>query len=270
MTEEHADEVTGELIPYQPQTVTQQYEPILPIFGTRVPSEIVQHVGEITDALANEIEARGLVVTIPAKGRGQPSKHVTVEGWTYVFAMLDVNVIMESVEPLAEGIGEGWEAHVRLERNGARIGGGSSICARDERRWSSAATHEIRSMAITRAIVRAGRQSFGYIMRGLGVDTAVSAEELAPRGRQQPERARDTWTTAWAEAVTASDTLDGEAVADYVRACLPDGVQPSQSARQMFIGEQLAEIAADADSNAGNAREAIPELIADLEEWAAE
>lgn len=155
------------------------------------PIEVIQQATEIATHLAAIIDdpKRQLYVNIGGK------KHVRVEGWTTLGAMLGVlprEVAVSSV-PADDFTDGGYEAIVELVRagDGAVIGRASAICTRDERNWGNRPDYAVRSMAITRATGKAFRLGFSWIMTLAGYEP-TPAEEMprdagpAPRPQRQP------------------------------------------------------------------------------------
>lgn len=127
------------------------------------PQRLVSRASEIAKALKPVIEQNNLCVTI------QGSKHVTCEGWTTLGAML--GVYSQEKEVIAHDDGT-FEAHVELisAKTGEVVGRGSAVCGIDEPRWAKMPKYARRSMAITRAIVRAFKNTFSWIIKLSGYD----------------------------------------------------------------------------------------------------
>lgn len=90
-------------------------------------------------------------------------EYVMVEGWEVLGTFLGVLPKERVVNELSDG---SYEAFVDLVRSsdGVIIGGASAICGIDEKRWGSADRYARRSMAITRAVGKAYRTSFSWII----------------------------------------------------------------------------------------------------------
>jgi len=165
-----------ELVPVEPGP-----PPVL--LGTvpiRSPQEMVTRGSEIARALADVINDRKLYTVIQGK------KFVQVEGWVTLLGMLGVTPVEISVVEKERETGEEYEARVELFRtsDGARIGGASATCGRDERSWKDRPRYAVRSMAITRATSKAARLAFSWIIKLAGYE-GTPAEEmqgLDPRG----------------------------------------------------------------------------------------
>jgi len=152
------------------------------------PLAVIGQATEIATHLADIVEQRKLYTNIGGK------KHVRVEGWTTLGAMLGVlprEVAVSSV-PADEFTAGGYEAIVELVRagDGAVIGRASAICTRDERNWGNRPDYAVRSMAVTRATGKAFRLGFSWIMTLAGYEP-TPAEEMPrdPAPRPKTHRA---------------------------------------------------------------------------------
>jgi hypothetical protein len=147
------------------------------VFGTDEPTGIVTRTRDIAQALGQEIKEAGLSSTISGR------EYVRVEGWAYLGTMLGVFPRTVSVQELRDEIdGEdrivGFEAHVELvARDGAIVGGAIAECTRGESNWRERDAFALKSMAQTRAVGKAFRMSFGFVMASAGYE-ATPAEEM--------------------------------------------------------------------------------------------
>jgi len=145
-----------------------------PILETEVlpadPREMLQKASDIATPLAKFIHERKLYSEMKGK------KYVHVEGWATLGSMLGVLPKEKYVRELEDG---SYEAYIELvnRHTGVVLGGASSICGVDEKRWGSADKYARRSMAITRATGKAYRISFGWIIKVAGYE-ATPAEEM--------------------------------------------------------------------------------------------
>lgn len=132
--------------------------------------EMVEGATGIANVLAKIIEGRKLFNDISGK------RHVRVEGWTTLGAMLGVMAKEEQTRRMTDGA---WEARVVLirQKDGQVVGGASGMCSPTETRWDKAADYAIRSMAITRATSKAFRMALSWIMVLAGYE-ATPAEEM--------------------------------------------------------------------------------------------
>ena len=156
------------------------------------PAKVIERASEIaTHLMAIEKRAPQLVVTLGGR------KHLRVEMWTTMGAMLKVFPHVVSDRPLADFEDETWEAVVELVHmpSGAvvsRASATASGCERIRRRedgelipppWANA-SFSIRSMAQTRAVGKAFRLAFSWIPVLAGYDPTPAEEmdgESAPR-----------------------------------------------------------------------------------------
>jgi hypothetical protein len=138
------------------------------VFGTDQPKEVMRRTAEVAGELKDFVRQQGLSVQI---GDGE---HFRVEAWQVVGMMLGVTAILTETKKTGD---KGWEAWAELhDRTGRKIGAGDGQCLRDEPRWRAAADHAVRSMAQTRAIGRAFRNTFGFIAKAAGYE-ATPAED---------------------------------------------------------------------------------------------
>ena len=133
------------------------------------PEAVVGNATKLANALADVVKERKLYSNIRNK------KYVRVEGWNTLGAMLGVLPKERDVEKIENG----YRAYVDIVRtsDGKVIGGASSICTRDEKRWKDADPYAIRSMAVTRATGKAFRLGFSWIMKLAGYEP-TPAEEM--------------------------------------------------------------------------------------------
>lgn len=134
------------------------------------PAEQIKYAEKIASVLVDVIEKQGLYTNI------QGRKYVKVEGWEVLGTFLGVLPRERLVTELPDG---SFEAFVDLIRasDGVVIGGSSAVCGIDEKRWVSADRYARRSMAITRAVGKAYRTSFSWIISLAGYQ-ATPAEEM--------------------------------------------------------------------------------------------
>lgn len=134
------------------------------------PKEQIAKATEMANALADVIEKQKLYSNIQGK------KYVKVEGWELLGAFLGILPRESSVVRYEDG---SYEARVDLIRtaNGCVVGGASAVCGVDEKRWKGADEFARRSMAVTRAVGKAYRCSFSWILTLSGYDP-TPAEEL--------------------------------------------------------------------------------------------
>lgn len=147
------------------------------IFGTQ---DVIKKATEVANILTPIIEQKKLYKTIPnKKDPDHPSKHVYVEGWTTMGAMLGVfprTAFSKRVEREGETI---YESRVELFRtSGEMVGAGEAVCSSKENNWGYRDEYAIKSMSQTRATGKAYRLSFSWIMTLAGY-SSTPAEEMA-------------------------------------------------------------------------------------------
>jgi len=153
------------------------------LWGSASPSEILSQATEVANVLADVVEKQQLFTMIRDK------KHVRVEGWTFLGSVLNTIPICRWTKPIMQIIpgkvlGEPdtikqvvWEARVEAVRNGVVIGAAEAQCLKEEARWATAEDYAVRSMAQTRATVKALRMPLGFIVALRGYAT-TPAEEM--------------------------------------------------------------------------------------------
>ena len=144
--------MTAELVPQQEQG--------LALF-TGGPQQVVDQATQMSKVLQQVIDDRKLFTLIQGK------KHVQVEGWTTLGAMLGVFPVIEWSRSVVDAEGEptGWEARCVVKRpDGAVIGDAEAQCTRSEKMWSKRDDYALRSMAQTRATSKAMRLPLAWVM----------------------------------------------------------------------------------------------------------
>lgn len=146
------------------------------IFKTDDPMEIMQRTSEVASALKEFIGKQGLVSKISGRD------YIVVEGWQMLGMMLGVTPGKVTTTPIADG----WQSQVELhDRTGRSVGMGEAECLSTEKTWKSRDDYARRSMAQTRAIAKAYRNTFGFIAKAAGFE-ATPAEEM-PQEHAQPQ-----------------------------------------------------------------------------------
>lgn len=134
------------------------------------PEQQITYASKIATSLCKVIDKQHLYTDLGGK------KHVRVEGWQVLGTFLGVLSKERIVTEHADG---SYEAFVDLVRvsDGVTIGGASSICGMDEKRWGKADKYARRSMAVTRATGKAYRTNFSWIVSLAGYEV-TPAEEM--------------------------------------------------------------------------------------------
>ena len=160
------------------------HEPAL-LLAARDPADLVKKATAMANVLEKVITDGKLFAMIQGK------KHVQVEGWTTLGAMVGVFPIIEWTRRLEEdGDYLGWEARCTVQRpDGGIIGAAEAECRTNERRWASADSYAVRSMAQTRATSKAMRLPLAWVMTLAGFDP-TPAEEMGDTPRPNGPAAR--------------------------------------------------------------------------------
>lgn len=158
------------------ERVDQHAAPVT-LFRTDDPVEVVERASKVADALKGVLDRQGLTADV---GRGK--RHVLVEGWTTLGAMVGVTAVPSWTRPLdgtaPTGKTFGYEARVEARTlDGRVIGAAEAMCTRAEGRWKSADDYAIRSMAQTRATSKALRGPLGFVVTLAGYES-TPAEEM--------------------------------------------------------------------------------------------
>ena len=124
--------------------------------------DILSLASGIATQLMPIVEANKLYVSVSGR------KYLLCEGWTALLSLMGIVPICERVEALPTiEAPTYWEATVKLVRvsDQAMVGMASAICSKDEPQWKSRLDFQCRSMAITRAVSKAARLSFSWIIQ---------------------------------------------------------------------------------------------------------
>lgn len=177
------DTITAELVPHDGNRNVLPQRPSL--FDLEPEDQIIKAT-QIANALCKVIEKQELYTVIQGK------KHVRVDGWELLGTFLGVLPKEVSVVEHEDG---SFEARVELVRasNGITVGGASALCGMDEPKWARSPKYSRRSMATTRAIGKAYRSSFSWIINLAGYEV-TPAEEMPkdekPAAKQTSEQVR--------------------------------------------------------------------------------
>lgn len=133
---------------------------------------IVTNASDVAKLLTTILREQQLVANI------QGREHVLVEGWTLLAGMMGHSVGTTNTRPIEVDGKSGFIAHAEVyDQNGNVVGSADGICTRGERSWSGRDDYALSGMAQTRAISRAARQRFGFIVRLAGYEP-TPAEEM--------------------------------------------------------------------------------------------
>lgn len=162
--QEQLNESTGELVPV-PATGL--------VFGSTEPVAIIERAKLVANQMADIVRKKKLSINISGR------EFVKIEGWSAVIALLGVfpdAVYCNRVDRKDNEIA--YEARVRLRHlSGRLVGDGQGFASSLENKPWGKAEFSIKSMAQTRALGKACRLGFGWIMSLAGYE-ATSLEEL--------------------------------------------------------------------------------------------
>lgn len=228
MTEQAAEVLEpGQLVPMPaPQT-----SGALSLFGD-TPSEALERVTELAQAIAGEIQRNGWVETLTFGGR--ESKHVKIEGWQFTGALVGVfGVIVKTERIKIDGV-SGWEAHAEARTiNGQVVGAGDGMCMKDEARWGAVDEYARRSMAQTRALARALSGPLRFAVQKAGFDgTPYEDAEGASASRQGPRTVNRQDTKGQARGPKRASTAQIKMAADKLGQWLAQ--HPDYTAEQVM------------------------------------
>jgi len=173
------DQKTGEIVETNQRLV----------FGTQDAEGIIAKATSVANRLADIVEKGKLYNAIQGK------KFVRAEGWTAMAAMLGVFPSTDYCRRIEREGEIVYEAKVILRHlSGAEVGSGEAICSSKERNWGNRDEYAIKSMAQTRAVGKACRLSFSWIMAMAGYES-TNAEEMIdakptismPKAKPAPE-----------------------------------------------------------------------------------
>lgn len=137
------------------------------------PADIVARAIEAANVLAPIIEDKKLYKVIGKDGK----RHVMAEAWSALMGLLEVDPIVEYCRRLEREDEIAYEARVLLVRNGQTICAAETIASNKENATWSRSEQGIKSMAQTRALGKACRLKFSWIVVLAGY-VPTAAEEL--------------------------------------------------------------------------------------------
>jgi len=186
-TPEVVSHETGEITTYQGGG--QGLRPVL-LFGTDDPKEIITKAKNIANALVPVVDRANLFNII------QGRKYVLAEGWTTMAAMLGVFPQTEYCKRLDRENEITYQARLVLKHvSGLVVGAGDAICSTKEASKAKFDEYAIASMAQTRAVGKACRLSFSWIMALAGYEATPAEEmEFASAWQDSPPKKPDSAT----------------------------------------------------------------------------
>lgn len=209
-------------------------------------------------------------------------EYVRVEGWIALLGTQHVSAIVESVEAFSlpaclEGHGIcGYESRVVLIRDDdqVQVGAGVAECSFHERTWRDRDGFAVKSMAQTRALGKAARMKYGFIMRMAGFE-ATPEEEITPdakntgppRGQRRPAAAPERPTNGSANVQPPPDEIT--ALGHLLQfAAYHHGWQPGQVAA--FVGVKVVGEIAQKMTDEGTTYQEVADAITILRETKAD
>lgn len=153
------------------------------LFGTADPAQTIERAVAVAEVLTDVINSRGLYADM---GRGR--RHVTIEGWQTLGAMMGVTTATEWTRHALDEHDEwspprdgqpgkgGWEARVVATRNGNVMGTAEGECRWDESKWRDRDSYAVRSMAQTRAASKAYSAALRFIVTLAGFSGTPAKE----------------------------------------------------------------------------------------------
>lgn len=106
--------------------------------------------------------------------------YVNVEGWEFAGASMGVMPMISKVENISTDTEIKYRAEVELRKGDNIVGYGVAICSNKEYSKKSFEEYAIASMAQTRAIGKAYRNSFAFVMKMAGYEATPSEEVEIP------------------------------------------------------------------------------------------
>ena len=144
------------------------------------PADIVADATRVANVLAPIIDGKELFSMI--KGR----RHVKAEAWAALLGLLNVDPVLAYSRRLDREGETTYEARMELFKNGQIIGSGEAIASSKESGSWAQSEHGIKSMAQTRALGKAARIRFAWIIVLAGYEPTAVEEfaEERPRARK--------------------------------------------------------------------------------------
>jgi hypothetical protein len=186
-----------------------QTKPLVSVFD-QPPDKMIEYFTKMAKLLAKVIDDQGMYSVIQGK------KYVKVDAWLTLGTMLGIMPREKCVTEQADG---SYIAEVELInfKTGMIVGGASSLCSIDEKRWGNADKYARRSMAVTRATGKSYRLAFSWVIMMAGFQ-ATPEEEMPVMESSHPTVAK-TATVEIYEGTTEQE----EALAGYLE---KQGVNP--------------------------------------------
>lgn len=118
----------------------------------------------------------------------QGKNYVNVEGWQFAGSATGVLPVVKSLKDKSTDKETKYQATVELVRisDGLVLGSGIAVCSSNESKRRSADEYVIASMAQTRAIGKAYRNTLGFLMKMAGYEATPSEEMTDGGGTTKP------------------------------------------------------------------------------------
>lgn len=156
--------MTTEIQPVEPR-------PEIVVFNTGNPSDVIEKATNVANILAPIVEKAKLYNNISGR------RFVRAEGWSTMAAMLGVFPHLEYCRRLDREGEVTYEARVILRHlDGKEIGAGEALASSKENKPWSRDEFSVKSMAQTRAIGKACRLSFSWVMALAGFESCPAEE----------------------------------------------------------------------------------------------
>jgi hypothetical protein len=210
------------------------------IYQSTNPTDQLKEASERAKVLMDYVQQLGLAKRIG----GGDKPHVQVEGWQFIGSQVGLYAVIEYVNKIEDG----YEAKANLVCEGEIVGAGIGLCLRTERNWKNRDDYALNSMAQTRAISKAFRNSPVVAIMVMGGYSSTPAEEIVhePAVRESPQQTPGEW---FKKAVTGLKDWTPEqreqayfAVVDELGLRAEDGTVDltMESAKQIFEGMHKA------------------------------
>ena len=154
------------------------------------PDAVVANGGRWATALKDVMEKQKMYAVIQGK------QYPEVEAWQMVIAFANLSPVTQYVEPIYEGeeiVAYGAQVSL-LTLDGVVVGGGYASCGMDgfvtqgKKGWDR--NRAAQSAAQTRAVSKAGRSKFSFVVKMAGYE-GTPAEELSPYAPEAAVRPSD-------------------------------------------------------------------------------
>ena len=175
------------------------------------PVRMVEMASELATVLKSIVDKQKLFAMISGR------KYPTVEAWMTIGRMDNTVAQEEAVTRQDDGSYVAVAILVRLS-DGSIVGRASALCgAPDDHPWDKRPEFNRRSMAVTRAISRAFRAQYSWIMSLAGYEP-TPAEEMPRDHDEQPAPAGVKVTTAPVVSEADASSLDSLSASEYEEA----------------------------------------------------